>query len=159
MNPIVTTRGPFAVLGVVARIRRGSETSDLFAGIWASFESRRPAIQAVSVEKSYYGVSFPTGQEGVTDYLAGMAVPDDAGTVGDLVSRTVPGGQFAVFECPVQAIGETYQHIFGAWLPVAPFEFDGTLASFEEYPENTETEPVRIHIPVRKRNQRSKGAG
>jgi predicted transcriptional regulator YdeE len=68
---------------------------------------------------------------------------------GELEVRTIPGGQFAVFECPVQAIGATYQYIFTVWLPSAAFQLDAALPSFEEYPESTSDQPVRIHIPVR----------
>ena len=53
------------------------------------------------------------------------------------------------FECPVDAIGATYQHVFGAWLPTAAAQFDAGRAPFEEYPENTPQQPVRLHIPVR----------
>jgi len=52
------------------------------------------------------------------------------------------------FECPVDAIGATCQHVFGAWLPTAAAQFDAGRAPFEEYPENTPQQPVRLHIPV-----------
>lgn len=63
--------------------------------------------------------------------------------------RPIPGGAYAVFECTVDAIGGTYQHVFSTWLPSATVQFDGGRPSFEQYPENVAEEPARPHIPVR----------
>jgi predicted transcriptional regulator YdeE len=84
----------------------------LFTRIWKEFESYRQRIAAVAIGRHYFGVSFPTNQEDETDYVAGMRVGDDAPVLPGLEKRTVSGGQFAVFECPVEAIGAMYQHIF-----------------------------------------------
>jgi predicted transcriptional regulator YdeE len=145
----MTTRSPFPVLGVTSRIRRGAESPELFGRIWKTFESRRQEIESVATEKTYFGASFPTAEEGVTEYLAGMMVPAATPSPPGLEVRTVSGGQYAVFECPVEAIGATYQHIFSTWLPSAAVQFDGGREAFEEYPENTAQQPVRLHIPVR----------
>jgi len=149
MHPVMTRRGPFTVLGVQSQIKRGSETPELFACIWKQFESRGQEIELLAIGKHYFGVNFPTDQEDVTDYLAGMMVPDESHVPDGLEKRTVSGGQFAVFECPVEAIGETYRHIFTVWLPDAPVPFDPTVAVFEEYPGKTSERLIRIHIPVR----------
>jgi len=149
MHPVMTKRRPFTVLGVQTKIKRGSETPELFAGIWKQFESRGQEIELLSIGKHYFGVNFPTDKEDVTDYLAGIMVPDESHVPDGLEKRTVSGGQFAVFECPVEAIGETYRHIFTVWLPDAPVPFDPAVAVFEEYPEKTSEKPIRIHIPVR----------
>jgi len=53
----------------------------------------------------------------VTEYLAGMVVAAGTPPPEGLEARTVPGGEYAVFECPVDAIGATYQYIFSVWLP------------------------------------------
>lgn len=149
MTPRMTSLGTFAVLGVVSRIGRGSESQELFGRVWKTFESRRQEIASSATQKVYFGVSFPTDEEGVTEYLAGMTIP--AGTLSPegLELRTVTGGQYAVFECPVDAIGATYRHIFSVWLPGAAVQFDARRAPFEEYPENTPELPVRLHIPIR----------
>ena len=51
MEPRMTAREPFAVLGVVTQVRRGSETPGLFAGIWKEFESYREQIQSRAAER------------------------------------------------------------------------------------------------------------
>ena len=149
MNSVMTWREPFAVLGVQSQIKRGSETPELFASIWKQFESRRQEIELLAIGNHYFGVNFPTDKEDVTDYLAGMMVPEELHVPEGLGKRTVSGGQFAVFECPVEAIGETYQHIFTVWLPDAPVLFDPSGPVFEEYPGKTSERLIRIHIPVR----------
>lgn len=145
----LTGNREFAVLGVVRRVERGSESPELFGGIWKTFESRRQEIASLAIQNVYFGVSFPTDEEGVTEYLAGMMVPAGTPSPAGLETRTVAGGQYAVFECLVDAIGATYQQAFGVWLPSAAVQFDAGRAAFEEYPENTPELPVRIFIPVR----------
>jgi predicted transcriptional regulator YdeE len=147
MTPQMETVGPFAVLGVAESIRCGSETADLFARIWKTFEPHQDAIRTLATSKLYYGVTFPTANEDVTEYLAGMQVPADAPRPDGLEVRSIPGGAYAVFECSVDAIGATYRHVFGTWLPGATVQFDNGRPSFEQYPENA-AEPVRLHIPV-----------
>ena len=148
MEPRLIRRTPLCILGVVTQVRRGSETPQLFAGIWQQFESRRPEIEPLAAGKGYFGVQFPTGEQDVTDYLAGMAVPAETQTLEGLEKRTVPGGRFAVFECPVEGVGETYRYIFGSWLPDSGARFNPTAPVFEEYPEDTSERAVWIHVPL-----------
>ncbi len=148
MDPQCSQLKSFSVLGAVTQVRQGSETPELFADIWSKFESRRQEIGALVIGEHYFGVKFPTDKEEVTDYLVGMMVAADAPTLEGLEKRTVPGGQFAVFECPVEAIGESYQHIFTVWLPSATVQFNPTVPVFEEYPESKSQQPVRIHVPI-----------
>jgi predicted transcriptional regulator YdeE len=159
MEPRIAARAPFAVLGVATRVSRGSESPELFTRIWKEFESYRQRIAAVAIGRHYFGVSFPTDQEGETDYVAGMMVGDDAPVLPGLDRRTVSGGQFAVFECRVEAIGAMYQHIFTVWAPGATVRFDPAVPVFEEYPESTAQQPVCIHVPLRQEREASQDAG
>ena len=149
MTPRMATIDPFVVLGVASSIRRGSESPELFARIWKTFESQQEDILTVAASKVYYGVTFPTADVNVTDYLAGMEVPAATPSPAGLEVRPLPGGAYAVFECSVYAIGVTYQYVFGTWLPSATVHFDDVRPSFEQYPENGAEEPVRLYIPVR----------
>ena len=151
MTPRMATVGPFVVLGLANRITRGSESPELFARIWRTFESRQEDIRVLATDTVYYGVTFPTGDENVTDYLSGMEVA--AGTLPPkgLEVREILGGAYAVLECSVDTIAATYHYVFGTWLPSATVLFDGGRPSFEQYPEIGAEEPVRLHIPVRER--------
>ena len=159
MEPRITVRAPFAVLGVLARITRGSETPELFTRIWVDFESYRERIAAVAIGRHYFGVHFPTNQEDETDYVAGMMVGDETPVPLGLEKRTVSGGQFAVFECPVEGIGAMYQHIFTRWMPGARVEFNPAGGVIEEYPEGTPQQPVSIHVPIRRQPERARFTG
>jgi predicted transcriptional regulator YdeE len=159
MTPRMTTCGTFSVLGVASRISRGSESPELFGRIWKMFESRQREIEFVATQKVYLGVSFPTNDERVTEYLAGMRVAPDTPAPEGLEVRRVSGGEYAVFECPLDAIGATYQHVFAVWLPNAAVQFDAGRASFEQYPEKTPEQPVQLHIPVRQQPAGGERAG
>jgi predicted transcriptional regulator YdeE len=148
MDPRFEHRNAFTVLGIQSGVKSGSETPELFAGIWERFESRRESIESLSTGDAYYGVNFPTGIEGVTDYLAGMMVANDSPEPEGLKKRLVQGGDYAVFECPVEGIGGCYRHAFTNWLPVAPVSFNPENPVFEEYPGKDSTLPVSIYIPV-----------
>jgi len=147
----MTTSGTFTILGVACRITRGSESPELFVRIWKAFESRRHEIDSIATQKVYFGVNLPTDDDRVTEYVAGMRVAPDTAAPEGLEARDVPGGEYAVFECSLDAIGASYQHVFTVWLPSAAVQFDPGRAPFEEYPENTPEQPVRLHIPVRQR--------
>jgi predicted transcriptional regulator YdeE len=108
-------------------------------------------MKPLSIDRRYYGVSFATDQKGVTDYLAGMMVADDAKPFDkQLVVRKVPPARYAVFECSIENIGRTYQYIFSQWLPNSRYEINPAgSGSFEQYPpEGQEDLAVLIHIPI-----------
>ncbi len=150
MKSQIISRGSFNVLGVMTSVRTGTESSDLFGGIWKRFERHRDRIENLAIETAYYGVSFPNPQVDVTEYVAGMAVADDCLAPNGLILRRVDGGQFAVFECALSRIGETYRKILGVWLPGSGYVLAEEAPSYERYPRaGDEEKPVRIHIPVR----------
>jgi predicted transcriptional regulator YdeE len=159
IEPRIEERKRFAVLGTVRPVRRGSETPELFAGIWREFESLRPQIERLAIRPEYYGVSFATDKDHVTDYLAGMMVGADAPVPKGLERRTVPGGQFAVFQCPVATIAERYRYIFTEWLPGASVDLDPSNPVFEEYPEGTSVQSISICVPIRQKSDDGGDAG
>jgi predicted transcriptional regulator YdeE len=150
INQRIEHRRAFSVLGIQSDVIRGSEAPELFATIWEKFEKEIEVIESLSLSGKYYGVNFPAGKEEISEYLAGMMVSDDAPVPEGLVKRNVPGGDYAVFECPVEAIGMCYQNIFTKWFPASPIKFNPGYPVFEEYPEKDSPLQVRIHIPVEK---------
>ena len=152
MDPDILTKASFTVLGIVHYIKVDSESPELFGEIWKAFEGHMDLIKPLSTEPYYYGVNFPRIEQGDTDYLAGMAVREDTLFPNELEARTVPAAQYAVFDCTVDKIGETYQHIFSEWLPKAAFEVHPEAASFEKYPAEVDPKAkVGIHIPLRRK--------
>ena len=149
MKPKITGRDAFVVLGTMTRITLADENSENYGLIWKNFESFNDQIKPLSTDGAYYGVSFTTGEEGGFDYVAGMAVAGVSTAPEGLVMRKVPAARYAVFECHVQTIGDTYRAIFGEWLPSSPYMLSSSAPSFEQYPpEGEKGSLVRIHIPI-----------
>ena len=149
MQPKIINRNSFQVMGTLTRITPENENVETFGTIWQQFEAHRHLNMPRSTDQKYYGISFNTGEKGVRDYLAAMAVKNVTATPKELVVREIPAAQYAVFECDVQKIGETYQFIFREWLPNSHYAFSELAPAFEEYPSECDDEtPVLIHIPI-----------
>ena len=153
MEPVICKLEAFTVMGTSTRIPTREGSNDKYAKIWSEFERYNEQFKKISTNQKYYGLSFATKQQDFIDYVVGMAVPDGtAPTSEGLVVRTIPTAQYAVFECPIEKIGQTYQYIFGKWLPNSPYKISPIAPAFEEYPpEGQEKLPVCIHIPVSKK--------
>jgi AraC family transcriptional regulator len=122
-----------------------------FGAFWEKeYMPHDKAIRALSTDGAYYGVWFPHHGDGIPDYVAGMAVPDDAPVPEGAIARQVPPSRYAVFECTMEAIGSTYGYIYQTWLPSSPYEFTPGGADFEYYPPQgaTDASPA-VYIPIR----------
>ncbi|MCL4179556.1 MAG: GyrI-like domain-containing protein [Verrucomicrobia bacterium] len=148
-QPDIVRRQGFLVMGIPTTIKPGTERPETFAAIWKNFETHRAAIERLSADPGYYGVSFPTTQ-GTIDYVAGMVVPPGTAALAGLVVREIAAATYAVFACHVQAIGQTYGYIFGEWSAASGHRPDPLKPAFEQYPAATNLDvPVLIHIPIR----------
>jgi len=140
----------FTAMGTLTRLTTAEESGEKYTEIWKNFELYNDRLKSLSTDRMYYGVCFATKQKDVFDYLAGMAVRNDAVPPDkNLVIRNVPAVRYAVFQCPVQDIGRTYQYILNQWLPKSRYVLNTTACSFEQYPpQGKEDVSVLIHIPV-----------
>jgi predicted transcriptional regulator YdeE len=148
MQPKIITLESFEVMGTESRITPEEESSETYGLVWKAFELHLDTIRPHSTDHAYYGVNFPTKDEGVFDYVAGMAVGGAVTPPEGLVIRRIPAARYAVFECSMIKIGETYQHIFSTWLPGSPYRPSGSTPVFEQYAPEGENPLVRIHVPV-----------
>jgi len=153
MEPTICSREAFAVMGISNRMSIAEESSADYKKIWSDFEKYNEPLKKISTDKKYYGVTFATEKQDVVDYVVGMAVPQETAPIDDgLIVRPIPVAEYAVFECPVQNIGPTYQYIINKWLPNSPYTISSVAPCFEEYPpEAQEKLPVRIHISISKK--------
>lgn len=123
-----------------------------YQAIWAEFEGREAAIAPHSPQQVYYGVFFPTDQEGLDDHLAGMVVDGVSEAPEGLVLRDVPAAREAVFPCTMATIGATWASAFEEWFPAHGYEYDHPTPCYERYVPGPDGVPtVSIHIPVRAR--------
>jgi len=148
MDYAIVNKPGFALLGLMERF---PYQEDDFEGIWQRFMAYEGQIHPLSVDKAYYGAYYPNNDKSM-DYLAGMWVENVQEAPEGLTLREVPEARWAVFECTVATIGQTYDTIFKEWLPTARYEQVGPNPdAFERYPPNTDSgdTPVLIHIKVR----------
>jgi predicted transcriptional regulator YdeE len=87
------------------------------------------------------------------DYVAGIAVGQVDDVPEGLTLRAIPASRYAVFECTVQTISDTYDWIFCHWLKAAPYgrpDEHSPKADFERYPPATDSgdTPVLLHIAL-----------
>jgi len=115
MNPDITERAPFTVVGMV---HHGDSTEEI-GQLWTKFNTRMRDDPNLFEPSIAYGVCFPPGPDGKFDYLAGMGASIDAQTPQGMVRRDVPGGRFAVFETALATIHEAYQYAYQTWLPAS----------------------------------------
>lgn len=150
MEPAVVTRQTFNVLGVQSRI--DPRTAD-YRSIWEKqFEPHHDFVRRLATEPGYYGMYFPSEVPGKVDFIAGMAVADTGEIPRGLVVREVPVAQYAVFECKMDAIGSTWEKIYGGWLADSEqYAEDESKACFEYFPPGADEGKalVSIHVPLR----------
>lgn len=151
MKPRFKDMKAVVVAGVEREYADPEKSDPGFADIWmGAFMPRYGDIEAACEDKGFYGVWFRGAGGRPSRYLAGAAVIDRSAVPADLTIREVPGATYAVFECTVGTIGETYGSIFGNWLAEGGYEANPELPHFEYYPPETSSQhsPVFIHVPV-----------
>ncbi len=149
MEPTFVTREAFVVIGVSVR---GNPMALDYRSIWANqFMPHQDELMRLSTDKAYYGVFFETDETEVVDHMAAVAVDAAAQAPAGLVRREVPAATYAVFDCTVKTIGQTWNAIMSEWLPASDYTYDLACASFELYPPGTEGEdgPLAIYVPVK----------
>jgi predicted transcriptional regulator YdeE len=146
----IVERDSFTVMGISTRITKAQDSNATYEKIWNDFEPYKDQVRPLSTNWRYCGVRFPTKEKGVIDYIAGMAVRDDATSPDpNLVTRKVPAARYAVFQCPAQAVEQTYQQIFNQWLPGSRYVFDKNAYIYELYlPRGQANRIAIIHVPI-----------
>ncbi len=150
MEPKIVTRDEFKVVGIQYIGQRGS---DEFPKLWNRFMPLMSNVANWVEPQVSYGASFDHEDPEKLRYIACREVSDLDNVPEGMVGETVPGGTFAVFTHtgPVDTLNETYDLIYGTWLPAAGIETD-TFYDFERYDlrfNNSETSIMEIWIPIR----------
>lgn len=149
MEPRIVTRDAFTVMGPMERF---TDKNEDVGSLWGRFMSHRDSIQPYSTDEFCYGVSFQNVQEDTWDYVAGMAVsgvsPDS--TPDGVVVRQVPAACYAVVECTLETMDETFKFIYEDWLPSSAYEHDKSGPVLDCYPPGTDSgdSPVVLYVPI-----------
>jgi len=149
MEPSVVTRQAFTALGIQLRIN--PRAAD-YRAIWEEqFMEYHEAIKALAQEEGYYGIYFRTDEPGVVDCAAGMAVGRLSQAPDGLVTREVPGAQYAVAQCGMHSIGATWGFLYERWIEQSPYQEDPTSACFDYFPSDVHSSNslVSIHVPIK----------
>lgn len=149
MHAKIIRKKAFWVLGLQETFTEENEDHE---GLWKRFMAHHDAIAPLRAADGYYGAYFGTALEGrpPLDCLAGMAVEQTDDVPESLTLRCVPASTFAVFECTVATIHETWGRIFGEWLPESGYEEDDGSANFDWYPPDCKGgSVVLLHLAVR----------
>lgn len=150
MQPTIESRTSFWVLGIQ---ERADPREVDYSALWGRFEASYAQVEALAVGPNAYGVYFPTDNVAdPVDVFAGMAVPPGTDAPNGLVLREVPAGEYAVFECGMADIGETWNRALNDWLPSAPYQADQQTPCFEEFAPGCRegTQPVRVFMALRR---------
>jgi len=149
MNAKIITRPDAYVLGIAAQINPMTAN---WGELWGQrFGPREGEIAALAVEPSYYGAYYCTGEEGVVEFIAGMAVKADCVAPEDLTLRAAPGGLYAAFDCTMATISSTWNAIYGEWLPQSGYAEDTARPDLEVYAPGAAgpDAPVTICVPIK----------
>jgi predicted transcriptional regulator YdeE len=121
-----------------------------YKDIWGNqFMPHHDAVRRFADGDGYYGVYFPSDEPGQVDFIAGMAADASAEASEGLVLRGLPGGQYAVVECAMEAIAQTWQTIYGEWLPKSDaYAADEERPCFEHFPPGADQGKVPLSIYV-----------
>jgi len=149
MEPKMVSYDAFLVMGVQVT---GNPMELDYRSIWANRYMKLDAqLVALRADEAYYGVFFWTGEGQIMDFVAGVYVAPGTDPIEGVVLRKVPAAQYAVFDCTMAEISQTWMAIMGEWLPASGYEYDGAAAAWEYYQTGSAAPdaPVAIYVPVK----------
>ena len=148
MEPRYIDKEAFLVVGVPAR---GSPSSLPYDRLWGALDEHYPALEGHLLDPAGYGAYYPSGEEGVVEFIAGVAMREAPDPLpAGLVAREVPAAHYAAFSCTLREVGRSYGFIYGEWQPPAGYAFDHVSPGLEVFAGGGGPDaPVEILIPLR----------
>jgi AraC family transcriptional regulator len=143
VQPKIVTREAFKVMGVVEHFASAGES---FGPLWQAYLSFHEQIEPLSAGVGHYGVYLGPDHSQPIDYLAGMAVREDADAPEGVAVREVPAATYAVFECSFQRLGPTYGYVWDEWLPSSSYAQDTSRLGFDYFAPGTESAESQVEI-------------
>jgi predicted transcriptional regulator YdeE len=152
MEPKIVAKDAFTIVGqkVVTKNQKGE-----IPQLWDQMGPRWQELTAVQNPEKFYGICGTMEDDGRFSYHVGQHVSQTDVLPADMESLTVAAQTYAVFRCTIPTIGETYEYAFNTWLPTSKYEAvpapDFELYDEDFHPENSQTDPVYIYIPVKEK--------
>ena len=147
MKPQIVTKPAFTVVGL--RIRTMAKSPEI-AQLWDRFVPRMGELRHSSEPHVSYGLMDDTDAGGM-DYMAGNPTSNIAELPQGMTRWDVPTNTYAVFDTTLATISQTFDDIFGKWLPTSGYQ-QVTGPVFERYPDtfSPDNPALEIYIPVKK---------
>ncbi|ERJ11343.1 AraC family transcriptional regulator [Haloplasma contractile] len=147
MEPIIKTLRSKKLIGM---IYYGKNEEDEIATMWGRHIEKIEQLDHLVNKDVTYGFCFHTEDykdAGNFHYLISKEVEDLTNIPMDLVGKTIPEREYAIFthDDDPSLLGDTYQFIFGEWLQKQDFEVDEYF-NMERY----SPEGIEILIPLKK---------
>jgi predicted transcriptional regulator YdeE len=150
VEPKIVTKAAFTVVGM---LYQGKNEKGEIPLLWREFNPRMREIQRLVPDCAAYGVCGELDEEdGTFKYVAGLEVDSADDIPEGMVSWDVPGGQYAVFPCTIETIGQAYEYAFKTWLPQSGYEHvHGPDFEYygEEFDPRVDGSQLYIYIPVK----------
>jgi AraC family transcriptional regulator len=145
-EPTFITKPAFTVVGLrISTKPKSPEISEL----WSKFV---PRMDEIKVSEPYASYGVMASVDDSLDYMAGNPAENENTLPTGMSAWTIDENTYAVFETVMQKLPETFDYIFGTWLPTSGYQHaSGPL--LERYGEafSPENPVVAIYIPVKKR--------
>jgi len=150
MQPQFVTKPAFTVVGLLIHTQPKAQE---IPALWDLFVPRMDEVPYGAEPYVSYGLIDHFKPElGQLDYMAGNAVAQVVDLPADMTRWDVPANTYAVFETTLATISDTFDYIYGAWLPTSGYQ-QVTGPYFERYGEtfSPDNPTLAIYIPVAKK--------
>jgi AraC family transcriptional regulator len=150
MEPRIVSKPGFMVVGVKYR---GKNENQEIPDLWSEFGARFNDFKHRTEEETAYGVmdNFDHAS-GEFDYVAAVSISSTEDQPRDLTLWDIPAQTYAVFATTLPKVKETFDAIYGGWLPESDYQRPPG-PEFELYDEGFDPKDPEsqfdIYIPVK----------
>ncbi|HSJ57202.1 MAG TPA: GyrI-like domain-containing protein [Anaerolineae bacterium] len=149
MNPRIVSKRAFTVAGLKYQ---GKNENNEIPALWQALGPRMGEFRSVVDQEAAYGViDLPDQESDAIDYMAGVAVGEEAPVPQGMTFVRIPEQTYAVFRTTLPTLMDTFHRAYDEWLPASGYkrapgpEFERYGETFD--PENPESE-MEIWIPI-----------
>jgi AraC family transcriptional regulator len=157
MEPRIVTKEAFAVVGIPFSGRishdpyEDGENNNEIGKVWDELNSRAAEFKHWSGPG--IGLCFGSPDSDEPWYLAGGEVSAVEDVPTGMIVQHVAAQKYAVFECTLPTIGQTYGYIMEQWQPASGYE-RAEAPDFELYDEKWDNKdplgsPMHIYWPIK----------
>jgi AraC family transcriptional regulator len=151
MEPEFVQRPAFTLVGIKYR---GKNEQGEIPQLWNAFMDSMKDIPRIVNPQVCYGAQNNFNEAtGEFDYLAAYEVPEDSQPPAGMETWPVTAGHYAVFRTTLPDIMQTYEYIYGTWMPQSGYQ-RASGVEFELYDDtfNSQdpTSTLSLYVPLTK---------